>query len=121
MVIGDVHWFISFYYYGTENTGVRCQAKLGGSHNFIHLLLLPLLCILAKVKLRHVARFFRLLWGLVYKGFGRGFSFEFLLSSVYLSAMADCQNQNNHVFILNVAQHPIITDSVSPESDPVAF
>jgi len=44
-----------------------------------------------------------------------------LPSSVHLSAMADCQNQDNHVFVLNVAKHPVVSDPVSPESGPVAL
>ena len=35
--------------------------------------------------------------------------------------MADCQNQNNYVVVLNVAQHPVVSNPISPEAGPVAF
>jgi hypothetical protein len=51
----------------------------------------------------------------------RGASGNQLSAFVHLSAMADCQNQYNHLFVLNVAQHPVVSDPVSPESGPVAL
>ena len=35
--------------------------------------------------------------------------------------MADCEDQNNQPFFLNVAQHPIVSDSIPPESSHVAL
>jgi len=48
--------------------------------------------------------------------------FQWWLSlSIYLPAMADCQYQNNQLFVLNFAQHSIDTDSISPESGLVSL
>ena len=41
--------------------------------------------------------------------------------SVHFPTMTDGQNQDNDLFILNVTQHPVVSDSIPPESGPVAF
>ena len=40
---------------------------------------------------------------------------------VNLPAMTNCQNQDNHVFVLDVAQYPIVSNPVSPEAGVVAL
>ncbi len=40
---------------------------------------------------------------------------------VNLPAMTNCQNQDNHVFVLDVAQYPIVSNPVSPEAGVVTL
>jgi len=44
-----------------------------------------------------------------------------LSASVNLPTMTNCQNQDNHFFVLDVAQYPIVSGSVSPESDVITL
>jgi len=45
----------------------------------------------------------------------------YLLSAlVNLTAMANGENQDNHFLVLYVAEHPVVSNSISPESGPIA-
>jgi len=35
--------------------------------------------------------------------------------------MANCQNQDNHVFVLYVAQYPVVSNPISPEADVITL
>ena len=53
---------------------------------------------------------------------GNLFSFNSQLSVfVNLSAMTNCQNQDNHIFVLDITQHPIVSNPVSPEAGVITF
>ena len=47
--------------------------------------------------------------------------FSQLSPFVNLPAMTNCQNQDNHVFVLDVAQYPIVSNPVSPEAGVVTL
>lgn len=42
-------------------------------------------------------------------------------SPVNLPTMTNCQNQDNHVFVLDVTQHPIVSNPVSPEAGVITL
>ncbi len=45
----------------------------------------------------------------------------YLSTFINLSAMANCQYQDNHIFVLDVTDYPIVSNPVSPKADAIAL